>query len=55
MENIIQITNFYIKQGNYFYDLKREGYVNYHDMEEIDRRYIDLQVDKWLHYSLTPL
>ncbi len=31
-----------------FRDIDDDNYIDYYDLEEIDRRYIDITVDKWL-------
>ena len=31
-----------------FYNIKTNEYISYYDLEEIDRRYIDISIDKWL-------
>ncbi len=31
-----------------FYDLENEKNIDYYDLAEIDRRYIDMKIDKWL-------
>jgi len=31
-----------------YYNCEKKTYFNYYDMDEIDKRYIDLRIDKWL-------
>ena len=36
-----------------FYDINTDTYINYYDLEEIDRRYVEKSIEKWMQTSCT--